>query len=110
MYCLDLGQKVISIGEIEELAAKGNGFYYCDGTPVRIDLLAPDVALGNLEHMMVEYSTLKIIKQVGEGGFATVYLGKLKDNDIAVKQLDLEKNESMGELFAEFRHEVSECI
>ena len=106
--CMETGMHgTIPMNQIESVAASGTAFIYCRDIPVRLDLLAPDVSLGNLEHMMVEYSELEIIKKVGEGGFATVFLGKYEGKEIAVKKLDLEKKESLGELFAEFRHEVS---
>lgn len=89
---------------IEKIVSEGHAFYYCNQSPVRIDLLAPDISLSNLEHMLVEYSSIKIIKKVGDGGFASVYYGVLDDQEIAVKELD--KSDSLEESFPEFRREV----
>lgn len=54
---------------------------------------------------MVEYCDIKIVKKVGTGGFASVYYGLFDDNEVAVKELD--KADSLAEIFPEFRREVN---
>ena len=68
-------------------------------------LIMLDVALASLQHLSVDYSSIKIVKKVGDGGFASVYYGMYEDREVAVKVLD--KNESLAESFPEFRKEVS---
>ena len=117
---------MMPMGGIEDVAAAGYVFLYCDSNAVRIDKIAPgliffylllfiilfinfnyclDIALKHLQHMSVEYSSLEIIQKVGEGGFASVFYGTHNGKEIAIKKID--KNESLAECFPEFRKEVS---
>lgn len=57
--------------------------------------------------MVVDYSNLNLIQQVGSGGYASVYFGKHDNNPVAIKKLLTEKKEyTTSHYFSEFRREV----
>jgi serine/threonine protein kinase len=84
----------------------------CNAVAIRIESLAPDITLAEVE--LLEHSSLTIQNQIGSGGYATVYKGKTQSGDlVAIKQLHFESEkeilgpEQYRERVKEFRREVS---
>ena len=75
---------------------------------VRVDWLAPDVALSSFSGDRIEFKDIELGDIIGEGGYATVYKGKWKGQVVAVKQVKLVNivNNETDNVFAEFRREV----
>jgi len=75
---------------------------------VRVDWLAPDVALSTFSGDRIEFKDIELGDTIGEGGYATVYRGKWKGHIVAVKQVKLVNivNTEADNVFAEFRREV----
>lgn len=59
-----------------KLIEVGNTLVECNSAAMRIENLAPDITLSEVE--LLEYSSLTIEKQIGSGGYATVYKGKIR--------------------------------
>ena len=73
-----------SLSEIELSITNGKKYIYCnqgdnDGCPVRIDQLAPDIALVDVQKYLLSESDLILGEQLGIGSFATVYKGNFKE-------------------------------
>ena len=105
---------MFSLSDCELYAARGKRYAHCRGIrPVRIDLIAPDVALADAEHLL--RSDIELGTQLGEGSFAIVYRGKLKEEEVAIKVIkmqndnddNMDTDEILRNRFAEFRREVS---
>jgi GTPase SAR1 family protein len=75
---------------------------------VRVDWLAPDVALSTFSGDRIEFKDIELGETIGEGGYATVFKGKWKNNVVAVKQVKMVNivNTEAENVFAEFRREV----
>lgn len=75
---------------------------------VRVDWLAPDVALSSFSGERIEFKDIELGDIIGEGGYATVYKGKWQGQVVAVKQVKLVNivNNEADNVFAEFRREV----
>lgn len=75
---------------------------------VRVDWLAPDVALSSFSGDRIEFKDIQLGDIIGEGGYATVYKGMWKGQIVAVKQVKLVNivNNEADNVFAEFRREV----
>lgn len=75
---------------------------------VRVDWLAPDVALSSFLGERIEFKDIELGDIIGEGGYATVYKGVWHGNQVAVKQVKLVNivNNESDNVFAEFRREV----
>lgn len=58
-----------------------------ESTDIPIEKLTPDFKLIYLTEAQLQYSDLEIDKEIGVGGFAVVYKGTYKGEQIAVKQL-----------------------
>jgi hypothetical protein len=83
---------------IDSLAAEGSP----RGTPVRIALLAPDLAMSHLHSARVKYEDMQFGRPLGEGAYSLVYQGTFKDgSEVAIKKL---KNPLRS--FEEFRREI----
>ena len=112
-----------SIKECEEAVKAGSSVVYCQGVvPVRLEKLAPDIALAALSDKKIEYSQLKIQSEIAKGslttpeqkgtswlinitlagGFAVVYEALYNDETVAVKELEQEGMRDM----TEFRREI----
>jgi len=48
------------------------------GVPIRIDQLAPDIALFDLSNLRVDYSGIEMLEELGKGSFGVVYRGVWK--------------------------------
>jgi len=91
--------------ECEKAIKEELSVVYCRGVkPIRIDSLAPDLALVVISDKKIDYpslNTASINKVLGVGSFATVHLGVHKGEEVAVKEM----NEEAAD-FAEFRREL----
>jgi hypothetical protein len=116
-----------TLNDLEVTVAKGFQYAYCRSIrPVRIDLLASEVALADVEHLRINFADItvrflgcayfvvfgppvrdlsltsvhqQLEKEVGAGSFAKVYKGRYKDQVVAVKKV----NFSPGTLHLSFR-------
>ena len=102
------------LSDCEISAARGKRYTHCRGIrPIRIDLLAPDVALSDIQHL--NYKELVMKEELGEGSFARVYRGEYNHHEVAIKLIKLqnedtevkESDEELRSRFNEFRREVS---
>ena len=107
---------IFSLSDCELCAARGKRYAHCRGIrPVRIDLLAPDVAMADVPHL--DRKSIELGKELGEGSFARVYKATYKGDTVAVKVIKLDNEHSdsltqndddaLRERFVEFRKEVS---
>ena len=84
-----------------------NPFVLCQTGKKRVRLnvayLAPDIALLGLRQV----TGVEIVGKIGEGGFGTVYKGKMGEKFVAVKELkeEMGEGEGEGEQFQEFQRE-----
>jgi hypothetical protein len=91
-----------SLKDCEAALKEGLSVVYCRGVkPVRIDKLAPDLAMADIADRKVEYSQLTFDKELGEGSFAKVYSGTYRNSVVAIKQIKKEAQD-----FGEFRREL----
>lgn len=107
---------LFSLTDCELTAARGKHYALCRGIrPVRIDLIAPDVVMADVDHLPIEKIQITQNEPLGEGGFAVVYKGTYEDKDVAIKVIKMqedgfdgtESDQALRERFADFRHEVS---
>lgn len=94
-----------SYEEVLESFLAGRTTIACNGVPVSLDELAPDILLSHLPIV----PTLEVVKTLGEGGFGRVYLSNYNRMLVAVKELKLEEKTSKSEnmqAFRRFHHEV----
>jgi serine/threonine protein kinase/GTPase SAR1 family protein len=111
----------LSTGKIHRLDTKvimdavgaGKQTVQVEGDSVRIDQIAPDLAMaGAVRGGNLTESDLNIERELGRGGFAIVYRGTLHGEPVAVKKLIFtaaqeESGETtFAEVFGEFRREV----
>jgi len=95
-------QYQFSISECEQAIKEGASVAYCRGVlPIRLDRLAPDLAMVGLSNKKIEYSSFEIGRMLGEGSFAKVFQAKLGSEELAVKQFHEEAQD-----FNEFQREV----
>jgi len=81
---------------------KGASSQGSKGAPVRVSLLAPDLAMSHLQSSRLKFDDLQTQKVLGEGAYSLVHLATFKDGtEVAVKKL---KNPLRS--FEEFRREV----
>ncbi|KAL6078168.1 Myotubularin-like phosphatase domain, variant 2 [Balamuthia mandrillaris] len=123
------GVYMFRIETCKAMALEGKPFLYCpacfskgwhhaqgEGGLVRLDKIAPDLALVQLQKFKVDYEKdLMIEELIGEGGYAYVYKATYKGEPVAVKRLKTKEESGMlGEeaenarldAFTEFRREV----
>eukprot|EP01104_Vermistella_antarctica_P008583 TRINITY_DN2152_c3_g2_i1.p1 TRINITY_DN2152_c3_g2~~TRINITY_DN2152_c3_g2_i1.p1 ORF type:complete len:2315 (-),score=537.97 TRINITY_DN2152_c3_g2_i1:61-7005(-) len=75
-----------SLNEIELMAMRGQPYAYCRGVvPVRIDKLAPDVAMSDVAHL--ELADIHVGELIGQGSYAAVYRGTYNNDAVAVKRV-----------------------
>ncbi len=84
----------------------------CASHSTRLDAIAPDICLRDVD--LVDYESIRIENEIGSGGYAIVYKGKLPTGElVAVKSLTFEKEkdilgkEQIREKLREFRREVT---
>lgn len=71
--------------------------------------VAPDIALVGYKGKVIPFDSLPIKNQIGEGGFATVYLSEFEGKKVAVKKLNPKEGSTAREIsagFREFRQEI----
>ncbi|GAM27829.1 hypothetical protein SAMD00019534_110050 [Acytostelium subglobosum LB1] len=74
---------------------------------VKLETLVPELLLTDLgANFTIQYKELEIIEKIGEGGFGTVFKGRLRGQLVAIKQLVLEGGENVENVFREFTREV----
>jgi len=72
--------------EIEQAVKAGSSLVYCQGVvPVRLEKLAPDVALAALADKKIDYAKLSFEVTIAKGGFATVHKAVYENETVAVK-------------------------
>jgi hypothetical protein len=85
---------LFSLEECQVMASTaGRSFIMCYSggiNPVRLDTIVPDIAMVHLEDHRVEHSELVQEEEIGQGGYATVYKGRLKDETVAIKVLNFQ--------------------
>eukprot|EP01102_Stenamoeba_stenopodia_P020233 TRINITY_DN7810_c0_g1_i1.p1 TRINITY_DN7810_c0_g1~~TRINITY_DN7810_c0_g1_i1.p1 ORF type:complete len:751 (-),score=131.19 TRINITY_DN7810_c0_g1_i1:100-2352(-) len=78
------------------------------GVPIRIDQLAPDIALFDLSNLRVDYPDIELLEELGKGSFGVVHRGLWKGSEVAVKKIIFsdQNEEEREKQFNEFRQEV----
>ena len=100
------------IEDCEKAAISGMSTVTCrDVKSILLDQLAPDVAMIHIQNCKLNYSEMTFEKEIGEGGFATVYKGEYKGEVVAIKKMKFTgensaENEEVLAAFSEFRREV----
>ena len=111
VHCLNLGKVNPSLFELQsciEAVMTQRKFVYCNGyIPVRVKDLVIDVALKDLEK--IEPSDIVKEKELGKGGFGTVWQCQFKNTTVAVKELDVE-GMSSGEIASKFQEFCMEAF
>ena len=102
---------MFTLNQCEDAVSKGIGTVECNSHVIRIDQIAPDVTLADIDY--IEFSSLKVDKQIGAGGFASVYKATTQTGEVvAVKQLDFQTDkeiltaDQILEKLRDFRREV----
>jgi hypothetical protein len=80
-------------------------------SPVSLARLVPDVALALAASKRLDYNSLNVISEIGEGAFATVYKATLDGELVAVKRLKVGQAAGISDVsplkaFEEFRREI----
>eukprot|EP01102_Stenamoeba_stenopodia_P017855 TRINITY_DN6460_c0_g2_i1.p1 TRINITY_DN6460_c0_g2~~TRINITY_DN6460_c0_g2_i1.p1 ORF type:complete len:885 (+),score=141.31 TRINITY_DN6460_c0_g2_i1:70-2655(+) len=94
----------------EEHAKENRPIVYCNSvTPIPLKELVPDLLIGEMISCKIPYSDLKIMEQIGSGGFAKVYKAQWKNEVVAVKVINTDTTEGldMTSNLAEFRREAT---
>lgn len=116
VHCLELyrsKQDVVHLFEmkmVESQIVKGRSYVSCPTVqppvPIKLAQLVPDLTMTDLLHKLIDFKELDIEPTpIGEGGTATVYKGKWRGNNVAIKMLKTEVG-SFTKVFADFRREI----
>lgn len=73
---------------------------------VHVEWLVPDITMTSFSGEKIEFKDLELRKKIGEGANATVYEGRWRNQQVAVKQLNLSSIAGSQNVFADFRREV----
>eukprot|EP00026_Physarum_polycephalum_P000314 Phypoly_transcript_00314.p1 GENE.Phypoly_transcript_00314~~Phypoly_transcript_00314.p1 ORF type:complete len:1738 (-),score=158.13 Phypoly_transcript_00314:23-5236(-) len=101
-----------SLEDCERSAALGSSSVICPkaNLPIRLDQLVPDVVMSDLESRKIDFSQVKIEKELAKGGYGIVFKGEYNNQAVAVKQLILDEEasdmERNSKAFGVFRSEV----
>jgi hypothetical protein len=85
------------VGRREEKGKKITQFLLCTA------VMAP-MALSDLP--LVEYTEIKLEKEIGTGNFSKVIRGIWKQKEVAVKKITIKKEKSKNDMLREFKSEV----
>ena len=89
----------------KEAALYGEVYIDClSGSSVRLDMLVPDLSMADVPRF--KYSDVQIEKEIGKGGFATVYKAEYNHKIVALKKLDIGIETSIDDIFSDFIHET----
>ena len=110
----DFDPHIFNMEECEQQAIEGKSFVKCRNIrAVRLDELAPDVAMSHVASCKLNFRELTISNQIGEGGFALVYKGTYQGKAVAIKKIKFGSQNGPSlddttelQAFAEFRREV----
>ena len=98
---------LFDLQQCEEAIAKHNvRVLECAQVPVRIDMLAPDLAMSDFDGCQIDFRELELDKELGKGSFGIIYRGNWKGDEVAVKKLKVQEEMMAISAFAEFRKEV----
>ena len=73
-------------------------------SPVRLDLIVPDLSM--VEVKKIEYNDIQIDKEIGKGGYATVYKAVYRGKVIALKQIDVIEGKKLQLAYDDFIRET----
>ena len=100
-----LSPVLFSYSDCKEAAIKGSPYILCtSGNSVRLDTLTPDLSMTEVQR--IDYNSIKIQKEIGKGGFATVYKAEYNNEIVALKVIDLLDPELLEAAYTDF---VREC-
>lgn len=74
----------------------------------RISMLCPDIAFSSVQYLAMNYSELKLIGEIGNGSYATLWEAEYKSQPVAVKILKYtdESSNLLSESYRELLHET----
>jgi len=114
----------IDLEELEAAAAIGEWFISVKNHRIRLDILAPDVALDDFRGMKIPSEDIIRGKEIAAGSFGIIYESKLRGRTVALKVIGEKKGPKTGgssgysssggshahphttQIFQEFRREV----
>eukprot|EP01102_Stenamoeba_stenopodia_P014052 TRINITY_DN4636_c0_g2_i1.p1 TRINITY_DN4636_c0_g2~~TRINITY_DN4636_c0_g2_i1.p1 ORF type:complete len:1322 (+),score=264.84 TRINITY_DN4636_c0_g2_i1:1203-5168(+) len=131
-HCIQEGIEdpiVFNQRECETALVKGKGNVFCPRRLISVSVhdIAPDVSMATFRGCQIAYSEVKILEEIGQGAFASVYKAHWRGEIVAVKRLEIKpvmvgdlecrgdrdlleqrkQQERILEVYTEFRQEVS---
>jgi len=75
--------------------------------PIPLEKLVPELTMSDLSNFKIAYEDLEVLEKIGEGGFGSVFKGRLRNDLVAIKQLIVNPLEEFSlDSFREFWREV----
>eukprot|EP01125_Pyxidicula_operculata_P019300 TRINITY_DN698_c1_g2_i3.p1 TRINITY_DN698_c1_g2~~TRINITY_DN698_c1_g2_i3.p1 ORF type:complete len:772 (-),score=190.32 TRINITY_DN698_c1_g2_i3:71-2386(-) len=109
----------IELSDAVKLILQGQNYVSILDQEVSLEKLAPDISLNQFHLTYIPFNSLNNLKELGSGGFASVFKSTLNKNirlsddhhneNVAVKKINIKPNKSGDELtriYKEFRHEI----
>ena len=88
----------------KDAAVHGESYLPCpSGSSVRLDVIVPDLSMAEVPK--IEYTEIEIEKEIGKGGFATVYKARYNGKLVALKQIDLGEESKLEDAYSDFMRE-----